>query len=246
MVFVVFDIETRVDKQLLNRVFFPNQALADEEAYQRFRDDPRNRGGDVMPVTLQVPVSIAIGEVGSDYQLRTVECLAVDNYSEKQLVREFWRFEESFDGVLVSFNGRGFDLPVLELMALRYGISAPKYFEGPNSPRLRNAVRHLDLYDWLCNFGATGLRGGLDLLLKMVGQPGKTTLDGSRVQEYFEAGRIGEIHRYCRSDVLQTYLLFLRVELIRGRLDEAMYRSAQANASRMLEGLVAATTAPVP
>src|SRR5208283_4306948 len=87
-------------------------------------------------------------------------------------------------------------------------------------------VRHFDLFDYLTNFGAISLAGGMDLLLKMIGMPGKTGMDGSMVQEYFEGGRLEEIHRYCRSDVVQTYFLFLRVALMRGEIGEDTYRAA--------------------
>jgi predicted PolB exonuclease-like 3'-5' exonuclease len=53
-------------------------------------------------------------------------------------------------------------------------------------------------------------------------------MNGARVQEYFDTGRLDEIHRYCRSDVIQTYFLFLRVQLMRGRIGEATYRAAMA------------------
>jgi predicted PolB exonuclease-like 3'-5' exonuclease len=225
MAFAVFDIETRVDKRLLNRALLEHENLSDNEAFARFRQDPRNRSGDFMPLTLHLPIAIAVGDVGGDYVLRSVENLAANDYSEEGLVREFWRRVESFAGVLVSFNGRSFDLPVLELAALRYGISAPSYFTQADSPRHRASGRHLDLYDFLCNFGSHGLRGGLDLLMKMMGMPGKSTMDGSQVQEYFEAGRLDEIQRYCRADVIRTYLLFLRVELMRGHIDEMAYHA---------------------
>jgi predicted PolB exonuclease-like 3'-5' exonuclease len=231
MTFAVFDIETRIDKRLINQVFKAHEGLTDEAAYEHFRQDPRNRGGDFIPLSLHVPISIAIGMVDADYSLRSVESLALSNYSEERIVREFWAREEDFDGSLVSFNGRGFDLPVLELAALRYGIAAPRYFGETNSARARHADRHLDLYDFLCNYGASGIRGGMDLILKMLGLPGKRELDGSQVQDYYEARRLDEIHRYCRSDVTQTYFLFIRVELMRGRLDlagyDAVVRAAQ-------------------
>ncbi|HXD90058.1 MAG TPA: 3'-5' exonuclease [Candidatus Binataceae bacterium] len=237
MPFAVFDIETRIDKRLLNQVFFAHEAISDDEAFTRFKQDPRNRSGDFMPLTLHLPIAIAVGDVGDDYVLRSVESLAAEDYSEENLVREFWRRMESFAGVLVSFNGRGFDLPVLELAALRHGISAPHYFASADSPRIRHGGRHLDLYDFLCNFGATGLRGGMDLLLKMIAMPGKTAMDGSQVQEYFEAGRLAEIQRYCRADVIRTYFLFLRVELMRGRIDDACYRAALAASSHFRDEL---------
>jgi predicted PolB exonuclease-like 3'-5' exonuclease len=231
MTFAVFDIETRIDKRLINRVFSANDGLTDEAAYERFRQDPRNRGGDFIPLSLHVPISIAIGVVDADYSLRSVESLALDNYSEERIVREFWAREEDCDGSLVSFNGRGFDLPVLELAALRYGVAAPRYFGETDSARARHVGRHFDLYDFLCNYGANGIRGGMNLILKMLGWPGKGSLDGSQVQDYYEAGRLDEIHRYCRSDVIQAYILFMRIELMRGRLDlagyDAVVRAAQ-------------------
>jgi len=222
--FAVFDIETRIDKALLNRVFYRGANLTDDDAYARFRDE--QRGGEFPPVTLHTPISIAVGDVSEDYVLRAVESLAPDDYSEERLAREFWRRAEHFDGALVSFNGRGFDLPVLELAALRYGIAAPRYFNDADGARARYGGRHFDVYDYLTNYGARGLRGGLDLLLKLSGLPGKQGVDGAAVQTLFDEGRLDAVHRYCRADVVQTYFLFLRVELIRGRIDAQRYQQA--------------------
>lgn len=228
MAFAVFDVETRVDKHLLNQVYFAGQGLTDSEAFERYRSDLRNRrGDDFFPITLHVPISIAIGNVGDDYTLQAVETLALGDYSEEKLVREFWTRAERFAGTLVSFNGRRFDIPVLELAALRHGIPTPNHFGPDNLARNRySSARHFDLFDYLTNFGAVSLAGGMDLLLKMIGMPGKTGMDGSMVQEYFEAGRLAEIHRYCRDDVVQTYFLFLRVALIRGDIGEDDYNAA--------------------
>jgi 3'-5' exonuclease len=239
MPFAVFDVETRIDKRLLNQTFYSREALDDEEAYRRHREQLQTRrGSDFFPITLHVPISIAIGNVGEDHVLRSVEPLATSEYSEERLVHEFWSRAERFTGCLVSFNGRRFDLPVLELGALRHGISAPVYFTSPNSARPRYAEeRHLDLLDFLSNHGAFWLSGGIDLLLKMIGMPGKTGIDGSHVQEYFEQGRLDEIHRYCRSDVIQTYFLFLRVELMRGRIDESGYQAACDASAHFLDEL---------
>ncbi|HTW89007.1 MAG TPA: ribonuclease H-like domain-containing protein, partial [Candidatus Binataceae bacterium] len=164
MAFAVFDIETRVDKSLLNRAFYAGERLDDEEAYRRFI---ANSGSDFAPISIHVPISIAVGDVDQTYVLRSVESLALGDYTEEKLVRGFWSRIERFDGCLVTFNGRHFDLPVLELAALRYGIAVPNYFAEPNSPRYRYAdARHLDLYEFLSNHGAVRLRGGLNLLLK--------------------------------------------------------------------------------
>lgn len=250
MVFAIFDIETRVDKDLLNRTMYAGERLSDEDAYRRYRDQLRARhGSDFFPPTLHVPISIAIGDVGADHVLRAVASLAVDGYSEEALARSFWARAEHFGGCFVTFNGRRFDFPVLELAALRYGIAAPSHFaDGTASPRSRYATgRHLDLCDYLTNFGAAGLRGGMDLLAKMIGLPGKTGVDGSQVQELFEQGRLAEIHRYCRDDVIQTYFLFLRVELMRGRIDQSAYRKARdASAHFLADGGSGGAGEPMP
>lgn len=228
MPFAVFDVETRVDKHLLDQVYFEGQQLTDSEAFDRYRDDLRNRrGSDFFPITLHLPISIAIGNVGDNYVLNSVESLSATDYSEERLVREFWTRSERFTGTMVSFNGRRFDIPVLELAALRHGIAAPIHFADDSPGRQRySAARHLDLFDYLTNFGAVSLAGGMNLLVKMIGMPGKTGMDGSMVQEYFDAGRIEEIHRYCRSDVVQTYFLFLRVAQMRGQITDKVYRAA--------------------
>ena len=241
MEFAIFDIETRVDKQLLNRVLFAHDNISDDEAYWRFREELRTRGGDFFPLTLHVPISIAIGNVTGDHILHGIQTLGMSGDSEEELVREFWKRIEDFRGCLISFNGRCFDLPVLELGAMRWGISAPHYFDNGDSARSRDALeRHLDLYEYLTNFGEVGLRGGMDLLLKMLGLPGKLAMNGAMVQECYDSGRLDEIHHYCRTDVVQTYFLFLRVELMRGRLDQAGYQAAWSAASPFLEELRAA------
>lgn len=236
MAFAVFDIETRIDKRLINKVFAADEGLTDEQAYERYSDETRRRRGtDFLPITLHMPISIAIGKVGDDHTLQSVESLALDDYSEENLVRDFWARYERFAGTLVSFNGRRFDLPVLELAALRYGISAPVHFrEGSPARRRYCDERHFDLCDYLTNYGAVPLTGGMNLLLRMIGMPGKRGMDGSMVQEYYESGRLSEIHRYCRSDVVQTYFLFLRVELMRGHITEEAYRAASRSSTRFL------------
>jgi predicted PolB exonuclease-like 3'-5' exonuclease len=231
MAFAVFDIETRIDKRLLNDVFHAGEKLGDDEAYGKLIGE-----GGFPPLTLHVPISIAVGKVGDDHALHAVESLALANYSEERLCREFWDRAERFAGCLVSFNGRQFDIPVMELQALRLGIPTPLHFSDAGSHRY-DEDRHLDLFEFISNRGAARLRGGLDLLLKLIGLPGKVGIDGSQVQRLFDEGRLDEIHRYCRSDVIQTYFLFLRVQLIRGRLDADSYQSARAASTRFLDEL---------
>jgi predicted PolB exonuclease-like 3'-5' exonuclease len=203
----------------LHDALYPGEQIDEEQAYLRLRNET---GGGFFPTSLHVPISIAVGNVNDDHILESVENLA-DGRGEAELVREFWRRAEHFGGCLVTFNGRGFDLPVLELHALRLGISAPAHFARRSR---RSEEHHLDLQDFLTNRGDFRIRGGVNLLVKSLGLPGKTSIDGSRVQELYEAGRLDEIHRYCRADVIQTYFLFLRVQLSRGRIDRVRYERA--------------------
>ena len=226
MQYAIFDIETRIDKGLVNESQFRGRNLSDDQAYDELRHALLDeRGTDFFPLSFHVPVSIAVGLVSPDHQLQSVESLAEAGYSEERLVWEFWDRVERFKGCLVSFNGRQFDLPVLELGALRYGCTVPSYF-GEDSPYRRRYQlgKHLDLYEFITNFGAYRVRGGFDLLLRTIGMPGKGSIDGSQVQELWEAGRLAEIHEYCRRDVIQTYYLFLRIELVRGRVTAERYR----------------------
>jgi predicted PolB exonuclease-like 3'-5' exonuclease len=239
--FAVFDIETRIDKRLVNETLFRGRGLSDEVAFEQMRRELLDRqGSDFFPLSFHVPVSIAVGSVSSDYLLQSVESLAETGYGEERLVWEFWERVERFRGCLVSFNGRQFDLPVLELQALRYGCVAPSYFGEDSSYRRRYQLgKHFDLYEYITNFGAYRVRGGFDLLLRSIGMPGKGEVDGSQVQELWDAGRLADIHEYCRRDVVQTYFLFLRVELVRGRLAEGRYRELQDLTEPFRRGLEA-------
>ena len=239
MPYAVFDIETRIDKSLVNSAYFPKEQLADEEAYQRVRAERvKETGSDFVPLSFHVPISIAVGVVNADAVLTGVETLCADHYSEEAIVRDFWERVERFSGSLVSFNGRNFDLPVLELYALKYGCQAPRYFNQRFGHRYRYSEDgHYDLYEFIGNNGVNRIRGGFDLLSKLIGLRGKGDIDGSMVQGLWEDGRLHDIHRYCREDVIQTYFLLLRVELMRGRLEQAQYDAAMAETQRFRDQL---------
>lgn len=241
MSFAIFDIETRIDKALIREVMYPHEDLADEEAYQRFRQqlvDEREGRSDFIPVAFHIPITIVIGNVTSNRILTSVETLCEESYSEEGIVREFWRRVERFPGTLVTFNGRNFDLPVLELQALRYGCQAPRYFNEKYGHRYRYSEDgHYDLLDFLTNAGAHRLRGGFHLLTKLIGLPGKTWMNGAKIQRLWEEGQLAQVQMYCRQDVIQTYGLFLRIELMRGRLTPQAYHAALQAAAPFLQEL---------
>ena len=254
--FVICDIETRVDKSLIQQTRYPH--LTEQDAYLRYKQQLRGESqgrSDLIPVTYHVPISIAVGYVDPDYTLRTVETLAYPRDGangtrpgetpdlfgeapasavhgasgasiERAMVEEFWRLAQ--DGhTLVTFNGRAFDLPVLELAALRYGVQAPKHFNEKYGARFRYSEEgHYDLCDVLSNAGAARLTGGLNALMGMLGYVGKDGVDGSMVQDLWEQGKHEIIHAYCRRDVICTYALFIRLELIHGRMAREQYAQA--------------------
>lgn len=235
MRYTVVDIETRIEKSLVRAVYFPHAELSDADAYEQARQQLRTeQGNDFFPLSFHVPISIAVGQVNDERVLAAVETLHEDEYSEEGLIRTFWQRLERFPGSLVTFNGRNFDLPVLELQALKYGCQAPRYFSGKARNRYVEEG-HYDLYDFLTNYGVHRLRGGFNVLAKMIGLPGKIEIDGSMIQQLWEDGRLADIHRYCRQDVIQTYFLFLRVELMRGRLTQGQYESAVAQTATWRE-----------
>jgi predicted PolB exonuclease-like 3'-5' exonuclease len=148
--------------------------------------------------------------------------------TEAELVRRFFEGIEKFSPTLLSWNGGGFDLPVLHYRAMRHSVQAHRYWEmgeEDQSFRWNNYIgrfhwRHIDLMDVLSGFQGRG-RVGLDKMAQLLGLPGKLGMSGEKVWEAFLEGRVEDIRNYCETDVLNTYLIYLRFELMRGNLTPA-------------------------
>ena len=233
MSYLAFDIETRVDKELVKEIYDPEDSLTLDQAYDTARDQILERSGqqsDFFPIPFHIPIAISTLQTDDHYRIHSLGCFGVDRHSEEELVARFWQIFESAQ-TLVTFNGRGFDLPVLETRALKYGMSLPRYFGAGQSRNTYRGSRyndayHIDLCDFLSNFGAAYRRSSLNLLAKLTGLPGKYTIEGEDVEYLYRLGRLKEINQYCVTDVLQTYFLFLRVELLRGKMNEMAYEEA--------------------
>jgi predicted PolB exonuclease-like 3'-5' exonuclease len=222
--FLVMDTESVPDGQLLSRVKFPGESLSPEEAISRAQSEARERsatGSDFLPVTFQYPVAACVLRVGSDYALQALTCLDAPQFRPRKIVEAFWTGVASYQTKyrrkirLVTFNGRGFDLPLLELAAFRYGLSGKDHF---SFDRKRFDGWHLDLMEWLTNFGAYRLVGGLNLLSKLLGKPGKMEMQGDMVYEMHKAGKSQEINDYCMFDTLDSFFVFLRTRVLMGEL----------------------------
>jgi hypothetical protein len=219
--YLVMDTESIPDGQLLRQTKYQGENLTDEEAIERAQAEARESsftGSDFLPVTFQIPVSICVARVASDFTLKKITCLDAPRFRTREMVQLFWSGieRESKALPLVTFNGRGFDLPLLELAAFRYGIPAKRYFHGSRD-RFRGTSH--DLQEMLSNYGACRMNGGLNLLAKMLGLPGKIDVAGHQVYQMHREGRLRDINDYCMFDTLDTYFIFLRTRVLKGEFD---------------------------
>lgn len=218
---LVFDVESVADGELVSKVRYPGANLSPEKAVATYQDElMEQRGTTFIPHTFQIPVCVVVGKVARDLSLIDVVSLDEPEFRPHVITENFWRGWELYKyPQWVTFNGRTFDVPLMELAAFRYGVSLPKWFksEGYKTPRNRyNSDAHLDLQDVLTNYGAARCNGGLNLIAQLLGKPGKMGLTGDQVQQQYDDGNLMAISDYCRCDVLDTYFVFLRTQVLMG------------------------------
>jgi predicted PolB exonuclease-like 3'-5' exonuclease len=233
--FLVVDTESVPDGKLIADVKYPGEGLSPEAAVERAQAEARDRswsGSDFIPVSFQVPVAVCVLRAGPDFALQSIKCLDAPQFRPREIVNQFWFGVSHYKAKLVTFNGRGFDLPLLELAAFRYGISARDHYLG----RDRFKGDELDLLDWLNNKGAVRHAGGLDLLAKLLGLPGKMGVRGDQVYQLHRDGKLAEINDYCLCDTLDTYFVFLRTRVITGDIGLDQEAELRARARELLEG----------
>jgi predicted PolB exonuclease-like 3'-5' exonuclease len=161
---------------------------------------------------------------------------------ERELVRRFFDGVEKLCPQLVSWNGGGFDLPVLHYRAMIHRIAAPRYWDLGEENRdfkfnnyiSRYHTRHLDLMDVLAMYQPRA-NAGLDTMARLCGFPGKLLMDGGNVNEAIAEGKILDVRHYCETDTMNTYLLYLRFQLMRGILSEDRYQQEIGLVKEFLE-----------
>jgi predicted PolB exonuclease-like 3'-5' exonuclease len=227
---LAFDIETIPDIEGLRRLFGHGSDVGDAEVAQAaFVRRREATGSDFLPLHLHRVVAISCAL--RDRDSFRVWSLGEPDESERVLVQRFFDGIEKYTPQLVSWNGGGFDLPVLNYRALIHGVHAARYWDMGEDDRefkwnnyiSRYHSRHLDLMDLLAMFQGRG-NAPLDQIAQLLGLPGKLGMDGSKVWDAYQAGQISAIRQYCETDVANTYLVFMRFQLVRGVLDEAQYR----------------------
>ena len=225
---LVFDIETIPDTEGLRRLYDlgPDetaQSIA-EIAFQRRR---QQTGGDFLPLHLHRVVAISCALRDRDhFRVWSLGDAAGAN-DEKELIQRFFDGIEKYTPQLVSWNGGGFDLPVLHYRGLVHGVTAPRYWDLGEDDRefkwnnyiSRYHTRHTDLMDLLALYQPRA-NAPLDDLAQLLGLPGKLGMDGSKVWDAYCTGQLAEIRNYCETDVVNTYLVYLRFQLMRGHLTQ--------------------------
>jgi predicted PolB exonuclease-like 3'-5' exonuclease len=236
--FLVFDVETVIDVPAASAFLaLPDGDNASVRAALRDHQADKTGGRSDFPKPpfhQVIAISVLCGRTDGPpkdqrIQLQTLTSRSADAEGEGDLLRWFFGGFEQLRPQLVSFNGRGFDLPVLKYRAMRNFVSVPLLHDKSNKWE-NYAVRyasnwHCDLLEVLSDYGASP-RVTLDEICTVLGMPGKVGIDGSQVEQMYDEGRLSEVAGYCETDVLNTYLLFLRWQHHQGRLTSDGYNAA--------------------
>lgn len=227
---LVFDIETVPDVELGRRLHGVDDLDDDSVAKIMFFKQRQARQTDFLPLPQHRIVAIS-AVLRSRDELHVFTLGDIDA-TEKDIVGRFYDGIERYSPELVSWNGTGFDLPVLNYRALLHGVNAEHYWEMGDSDRefrynnylSRFHWRHLDLMDVLSGF-QIGARSSLQQVATLLGFPGKLGMSGDQVWDRYQVGELSAIRDYCETDALNTYLIYLRFQLVRGILDETRYNA---------------------
>jgi predicted PolB exonuclease-like 3'-5' exonuclease len=226
---LVFDIETVPDVPGLRKLHGVDAEVPDADvAAMAFQLRRQKTGHDFLPLHLQRVVAISCAL--ADRDAFKVWSIAAD--SEGEIIQRFFDGIEKYTPQLVSWNGSGFDLPVLHYRGMIHSVRAPRYWDTGDDDRefrynnyiSRYHMRHCDVMDLLSLYQGRAV-APLDEIAQLLGLPGKLGMDGSQVWDAYQAGRLAEIRNYCETDVVNTYLVFLRFQAMRGTVTADQHRA---------------------
>lgn len=228
---LVFDLETIPDARALRTLNPEWQGLEDSAVIELALASRReSHGNDFLPLHLHKVAAIAC--VFRDDNGFRVRSLGTEDDPEPVLLNGFFKTIERYTPRLISWNGSGFDLPVLHYRCLIHGVQAARYWDLGDDDRDfkfnnyigRYHLRHIDLMDLLAKYNGRA-NAPLDDLAKLCGFPGKMGMDGSQVWKAWSEGRRTEVRAYCETDVVNTWLVYCRFRLMRGELDRDAYEA---------------------
>ena len=221
---LVFDIETIPDVAGLRKLHGVDVAVSDADVAAMAAQLRRQTvGHDFLPLHLHRVIAISCAL--SDSEAFRVWSIGGAAAAEGEIIQRFFDGIEKYTPQLVSWNGAGFDLPVLHYRGLIHGVRAPRYWDTGDDDRefrynnyiSRYHMRHCDVMDLLSLYQSRAV-APLDDIAQLLGFPGKLGMDGSQVWAAYQAGRLADIMNYCETDVVNTYLVFLRFQAMRGTL----------------------------
>ena len=232
---LAFDIETIPDAHAIRTLHdFPNDISDADVVEYALQKRRAQNGSDFLPLHLHRVVAISCCLRWSEDKVHVSTIGKIED-DEATVLRKFYDLLERYTPQLVSWNGGGFDLPVLHYRSLIHGISAARYWdmgEGDfgdsrdfkwNNYLSRYHMRHCDLMDVLAMYNGRA-NAPLDQMAKLCGFPGKMGMDGSKVWDAFQQGQLQEIRDYCETDAANTYLMFMRFQLLRGVYNPQEYQ----------------------
>jgi predicted PolB exonuclease-like 3'-5' exonuclease len=239
---LVFDIETIPDTDGIKKLLdLPPETSAEDVANIAFHKRRQQNGSEFLPLHQHkiCAISCALRE-GDSFR---VWSLGTPESDEAEIIQRFYDGIEKYTPNLVSWNGSGFDLPVLHYRALIHGIQAPRYWDMGDDDRefkwnnyiSRYHMRHLDLMDVMALYNGRA-NAPLDQIAQLCGFPGKLGMDGSKVWDAYKNGEIEAIRNYCETDVANTYLVYLRFQLMRGQLNQESYKNELELVRNTLKG----------
>ena len=227
-----FDIETIPDVDFGRRMWDLGDLSDEDVASAMFTKQQQKSGNDFLPLHQHRIVAISVAlRTGDTFRVWSLGDMDSD---EAELVQRFYDGIDRYTPDLVSWNGGGFDLPVLHYRALKHNIQAPRYWETGDTDRefrfnnylSRFHWRHVDLMDVLSGFQLRA-RASLDQAAVLLGYPGKLGMSGDKVWDCYQGSGTREIRDYCETDVLNTWLVYLRFEHMRGNLDAVELKREQ-------------------
>lgn len=233
--YLVYDIESITNKPLLKKVLYPNEAITDDEAYKRHMAELAEDNQQFVNAAFHKPVSLAAVAVKDDFSISRIGLLGGDKRTTASIVTAFWDVYNKNKPILVDYNGKGYDIRLMELWAFQMGITIDTRHFKQFGPRYRFSADHIDLQEFLNNYAAVRWKGGLDLFAKLLGKPGKMETKGHMVQELFEKGEMFQIDDYCLCDAMDTYFVFLRTRVMTGELTLDREHELVTDAGKLLE-----------
>lgn len=227
---LVFDIETVPDVEHGAKLYALETLSDADRAQAMFALRREKNGSDFLAHYLHKIVAISL-VMASNQQIK-VWSLGDEQSSEKDLIQRFFAGIDKYKPSLISWNGSGFDLPVLHYRALLHGISAATYWEVGdtlqnfryNNYLSRFHYRHIDLMDVIAAYQHRAI-APLDEVASLLGFPGKMGMSGAKVWDEYQNGNLKGIRDYCETDVLNTYCVYLRFELMRGNYGHSDYQN---------------------